>query len=58
MTERTEKMITKAEAKGRAAGKAHIGQIASNGVSYNPANPYGPAFLRAAWKRGFDSGVA
>lgn len=58
MTERTEKMIAKAEAKGRAAGKAHMGQVASNGVPFRLVNPYGPKYLRAAWQRGVDMVVA
>lgn len=54
MTERTEKMIAKAEAKGRAAGKAHLGQVVSNGVPFDLRNPYGPQYLRAAWQRGVE----
>lgn len=58
MTERTEKMIAKAEAKGRAAGKAHLGQIASNGIPFLLVNPYGPKHLRTAWQRGVDAVIA
>jgi len=58
MTERTEKMIARAEAKGRAAAKAHLGQIASSGIPYDLRNPYGVNNLRAAWQRGVDAVMA
>ena len=55
---RTEKMIARAEANGRAVAKTHLGQIASKGVPFPLSHNYVQKFMIDAWQRGVNEIMA